>query len=370
MQDFAQARGVRLPSVSESWERIRAWCDDEYPELGDTLNYPPLEEEVIAFEEAIGQQLPSDLRESYFLVNGQETDSTSLPTGLFFGVALMPLEEALTEWEIWRNVSQEYGQAFENQTSRPLGAIKEGYANSAWIPLCKDFVGNNIALDMDPGPKGTRGQIISFGRDQDTKYVIAPNWRSFLARFVFDLEAGLWTIDDEGKLYAKAGISYGDYFDMARVRYQQENPTNETDAEDQDNTPLASASAIKTSPSPTPTPTPTQESQQLLSPFSSPNLSRSHAKRASAAPTPTLEEAIAIVKQSRGSPNSSRSSVVMVEEPPSWDQLDEQVSHEEAAHLSTLDRNRTIRASDRKPTAKGKERESDAPAEIQVEVEV
>ncbi|GMF76952.1 unnamed protein product [[Candida] boidinii] len=58
-----------------------------------------------------------------------------------------------------------------NQRSIPDGAIQEVYAHDNWIPLVKDNVGNNIAVDLAPGQRGKWGQIILFGRDYDTKYI-------------------------------------------------------------------------------------------------------------------------------------------------------------------------------------------------------
>ena len=50
-------------------------------------------------------------------------------------------------------------------------------------------------MDLLPGPAGQVGQIILFGRDFDTKLVIASSLQEFLFGFVTDLEQGNFQID-------------------------------------------------------------------------------------------------------------------------------------------------------------------------------
>lgn len=56
--------------------------------------------------------------------------------------------------------------------------------------MLKDNIGNQIAMDLSPGPNGKWGQIILFGRDFDTKLVIASSLQEFIFGFVTDLEQG------------------------------------------------------------------------------------------------------------------------------------------------------------------------------------
>lgn len=83
------------------------------------------------------------------------------------------------------------------QKSVPPNCIQPVYANPGWIPLVTDNAGNHIAVDLAPAPGGKYAQIIIFGRDFDTKYVIADNWGDFLLMFANDLEAGNWYLVDD-----------------------------------------------------------------------------------------------------------------------------------------------------------------------------
>jgi cell wall assembly regulator SMI1 len=83
------------------------------------------------------------------------------------------------------------------QRSIPPGAVKPLFANSSWIPLITDDSGNHIGVDLDPDQQGSLGQVILFGREFDTKFVLAPNWGDFLLSFVKELENGNYLIHSE-----------------------------------------------------------------------------------------------------------------------------------------------------------------------------
>ena len=74
-----------------------------------------------------------------------------------------------------------YGLTDEgNFTSFPENAIRLTYFHLRWLPLLRDFGGNNIGVDLDPGPAGKQGQIIVYGRDKHDMFVVADDWEAFL----------------------------------------------------------------------------------------------------------------------------------------------------------------------------------------------
>lgn len=94
--------------------------------------------------------------------------------------------------DLMRNISthskNDYKKKLPNQSSYPPNTIKSQYANPNWIPLVTDNTGNNIAIDLDPDINGKIGQVIIFGREYDTKYLIADNWGEFMNKFALDFE--------------------------------------------------------------------------------------------------------------------------------------------------------------------------------------
>lgn len=71
---------------------------------------------------------------------------------------------------------------FDNEipfTSFPENAIKKKYFNHKWIPVFEDGGGNYIGIDLDPDTKGTKGQVIIFGRDEEDMVVLGNNLEQF-----------------------------------------------------------------------------------------------------------------------------------------------------------------------------------------------
>lgn len=245
--------GVRPPPpVVDSWARIDAWAEASYPELYDQLSYPATPQDVDDLEAELDCTLPMDVRQSLYVHDGQ--DRGGKPTGILFGVTLLDCEEIVEEWQLWKTVAQAYahetlpssqpeettvassapvtpvtpatpvtlavsepstsrvgarkqhrqsrlfGSTARFANSRPPDTIQKVYAHPAWIPLAKDFSGNNIAVDLCPGPRGTWGQVILFGRDCETKYVVARSWASFLAAVADDFEGGEARFDGDDSI--------------------------------------------------------------------------------------------------------------------------------------------------------------------------
>lgn len=257
------------PPAPLSWKRIDRWLEANYPELGDQLEDGVTVNDLNQFENDVGCTLPDDVRDSFFVHDGQEKGSR--PTGLIFGITLLDLEAVELEWQNWKNTAikvanmakaahanklqqqqQSGGSAagpsnaqpgpsrrpppgkfrnggnlawLDSQESVPDGAIQKVYAHPSWIPLATDYLGNNIAIDLAPGPNGRWGQVILFGREYDRKFVVASSWASFLMTFADDLENGNHYINDEtedGELSFRA--SNGriiPYFDVLKSRTER-----------------------------------------------------------------------------------------------------------------------------------------------------
>ena len=113
----------------------------------------------------------------------------------------------------------------DRQGSQPPKAIQKAYAHPGWIPLARDWGGNNIAVDLAPGPAGKWGQIIIFGRDYDCKYVVARSWAAFLAMVADDFGSDKVIVDEEThelklKEFKTPTVEPG-YLDILRWRMDQ-----------------------------------------------------------------------------------------------------------------------------------------------------
>ncbi|KAI9843547.1 MAG: Cell wall assembly regulator [Thelocarpon superellum] len=218
------------PPVAHSWKRIDRWAEDNYEELFDQLSEGATNNDLNELEHMLDCSLPMEVRESLQVHDGQERGGR--PTGIIFGNMLLDCEEIVQEWQQWRKVNLEYlsdhrrpasqapSKAFgasssstppptqsasplwrqdllAKQDSQPANAVQKVYAHPAWIPLARDWGGNNLAVDLAPGPAGKWGQVIIFGRDYDCKYVVARSWSAFLAMVADDLASEKVIVDEE-----------------------------------------------------------------------------------------------------------------------------------------------------------------------------
>lgn len=219
------------PPVSHSWKKIDRWTEDNYEELFDQLSEGCTQNDVNELEHELDCSLPIEVRESLQVHDGQERGGR--PTGIIFGCMLLDCEEIVQEWKNWRIVNEEYltspptnqtryppkafgaassssqpvaqqatspfwrQELLDRQDSQPSRAIQKAYAHPGWIPLARDWGGNNLAVDLAPGPVGKWGQIIIFGRDYDCKYVVARSWAGFLATVADDMCSEKVFVDEE-----------------------------------------------------------------------------------------------------------------------------------------------------------------------------
>lgn len=221
------------PPVAHSWKKIDRWAEENYEELYDQLSEGCTQNDVNELEHELDCSLPMEVRESLQVHDGQERGGR--PTGIIFGCMLLDCEEIVQEWKNWRVVNEEYltspptnqtqfpPKAFggassssaanpisqqatnpfwrqdllDRQDSQPPRAIQKAYAHPGWIPLARDWGGNNLAVDLAPGPVGKWGQIIIFGRDYDCKYVVARSWAAFLATVADDMSGEKVFVDEE-----------------------------------------------------------------------------------------------------------------------------------------------------------------------------
>ncbi|MGF1579668.1 MAG: SMI1/KNR4 family protein [Gemmataceae bacterium] len=176
-------QGIVAVSVARSWLRIRRRLNETLPVLVRELNEGASHEEVEELEASIGEPLPKDLK-AYFRIHNGALGSP----GLFFGLELLPTHEVQRNYGNWVSGVDEYPELDDWHASFPEGAVQQRFLCPGWIPLTYDGGGNHIGVDMAPGPKGRRGQVILFGSDDEQHSVVAWSWAEFLQLFAKLLE--------------------------------------------------------------------------------------------------------------------------------------------------------------------------------------
>jgi cell wall assembly regulator SMI1 len=183
--------------MKEILSRVEIWFKTHLPEVLDNLNPGATDSEIDDFEHQIQIELPSSFKELYKWHNGQNHETYP---GLFYGLEFLSLKEISRHWQIWAELFDEgINKDIIGESAVP-GKVQLMYTNKKWIPFAYDWGGNHLGIDLDPGKKGKFGQVINFGRDEDSKYVFADNLPKFLEWFITQLESGNYLIiaEDEG----------------------------------------------------------------------------------------------------------------------------------------------------------------------------
>ena len=112
---------------------------------------------------------------------------------------LHELEKQTYKWdelkfEVYSNGKYEmerFAYDFDNEisfTSTPKNAIQKKYFHYKWLPIFSDYGGNYIGIDLAPDTKGTKGQVINFGRDEEDMFVLADNLDSLFDKILVELK--------------------------------------------------------------------------------------------------------------------------------------------------------------------------------------
>ena len=172
-----------------AWDRVAHWATLHFPPLLERLNPPASEAAIDTAQAACGVVFPNDLRTLYRRADG---DAEGEPC-FFFGLQFLPLDRLVEEWRCWERVLTDdpgINDLIGFQTSTPPDAIAERYVDRGRIPFAYDWGGNHLGVDLNPGPAGSVGQIINFGRDESDKFVIAPSLGEFMHWYADNLEEG------------------------------------------------------------------------------------------------------------------------------------------------------------------------------------
>ncbi len=163
---------------------LQASVQNRFPAMAASLRPGASEAQLDAFEAHIGQRLPAQFRELYRWHDGQDDDDgTAL--GLFVGLPFLPLAQAQRHWQdecraldVPAAQQARDGQAYG---CVPPGAIKPVPASRCWIPFADDGAGAFLGVDLDPGPAGQPGQVITHGGREFVRVGAAPSLSVFLA---------------------------------------------------------------------------------------------------------------------------------------------------------------------------------------------
>lgn len=159
------------PDVSPLLARLDAWLAKHRERYHEALLPGAAPEDLDALSKAVGQPLPTVLRQWLGWHNGQHVD---LIGAFYESFNLMSAEQVAAAWQ-------------------DRAARHEPGWDRAWIPLLDDYQDDLIVLD--PTQPGCAVREVWRGRADHP--IVAPSLGAWLERFVADVEAGLYHEDPE-----------------------------------------------------------------------------------------------------------------------------------------------------------------------------
>jgi cell wall assembly regulator SMI1 len=166
--------------VSDAWRLIHDWLDRHSPTLRRKLRAPATDKAIAQLEKTVGVSLPDDFKASYRIHDGTE----SWP-GAIIGAPMLSVEAIAETWKELKGLAKDWEQSLPIHVSYEKDRIKEDAVNPHWIPFLGPDEDNYIGIDFDPGPAGTKGQVINFGADQfvygSNRFVIAESFGGFIS---------------------------------------------------------------------------------------------------------------------------------------------------------------------------------------------
>ncbi len=210
--------------MNATMDRLDQWLETHLPELHADLAPGATDAAIAEFEQQVGRAFPESLKALYRWHDGQRVE---VNTGPFYGLIFLSLADARKHWASWLEIIEESSaedladlSAF-SKSVKP-GVVKALYASRYWIPFAYDYGGNHLGVDLDPGERGTVGQVINFGRDEDDKFVLADSLAAFLEWLVDQLESGNVVIreeDDGGRSLNTREPDAFHFLDAAKVLF-------------------------------------------------------------------------------------------------------------------------------------------------------
>jgi len=186
----------------ELWSAYVAWLRDNAPLAHANLAPPASDAQIAEVERVLGVTLPEAAKLVWRCNDGQrETMIASsrapavpcIPTLSFLSTA-----KVVEVWRVWdelRAGESPAGLADLQSAGRSVfpGKVRPLYTHPAWVPWWSDPTrADYIGLDLDPDEQGTRGQVINFGRDEESHAVFADDLDGLLAILLDEVRSGAW----------------------------------------------------------------------------------------------------------------------------------------------------------------------------------
>jgi cell wall assembly regulator SMI1 len=179
----------------ELWRRIERVLQTHAPETAKTLARPATDQELAELEATIKLTLPTDLRLSLLIHNGQN-DETRCHSFCGEGV-LLDTKQIAYRWKMTTEI---------DEAEQFSAAPRQGpWWKTSCIPFT-DAEGNMLCVDMDPALGNRIGEVVCHVHDSEIERGLAASFGAWLSSLAQRLDEGRFRIDDYGYLWLDSEV--------------------------------------------------------------------------------------------------------------------------------------------------------------------
>ena len=146
----------------------------------------------------MGLSLPDDLACSLKIHNGMRNNFARLFSAIEYD-HLLTCAEMARDCKMLRQIVRglEPSGALGAEGRAVCGSrIRDRHWCDGWLKVT-DFNGDGLVIDLDPGPRGSRGQVFRYYNSQPPRRVLADSWGELLELYASRLAMGQFEIQDD-----------------------------------------------------------------------------------------------------------------------------------------------------------------------------
>jgi molybdopterin molybdotransferase len=190
--------------VASSWKLIEAVLKEHAHSAYKALRPPASQKEINRLQDVLDTKLPTDFLSSLQIHDGMHA------AGDFNFIdyrRLLPIAEIASDrkslWDLQREC--EFGG---DQFTRTRKIRNDSHWRAGWVPIM-DFNGDKVVLDLDPGPAGKRGQIISWDNyGNQPMRVLGESFGTWLDMVAEELAQRRFTLDEYGGIHLRKPLGH------------------------------------------------------------------------------------------------------------------------------------------------------------------
>jgi cell wall assembly regulator SMI1 len=188
--------------VQTSWKVIETVLKEHAHSVYKSLRPPASESQIVHLAEMVGE-LPRDFLNSLGIHDGMSK------AGVIHFVnymTLVPIATIISDWKLLWKLQCEC-DCKGDQITRTRKIKNDAHWRRGWVPIM-DFEGDKFVLDLDPGPTGKRGQLISwYNSGSRPMRVLADSFTAWLDNVAEVLKQRRFNLDEWGGIHLRKQLA-------------------------------------------------------------------------------------------------------------------------------------------------------------------